>query len=229
MYSKVPLQQCLDEMGKQPIGTRWLDTNKGDPVKPVYRPRLMVREIKAAKRPEDQLPQNLLFSSTPPLELEAVRLLCSLWSTKRFSKGNQKLKLGLWDISRAHFYGRPTRRIFIQLPPEEQTGGELMRGLLEKSMYGTQDAPAIWQAHYTALLESFGFVRGKLNASVLFGEKDGARVLVHGDDFLALADKQGLEDIDSMLRSAYERKRLGTLGDEEGDDKEALFLNRLLQ
>ena len=101
-----------------------------------------------------------------------------------------------------------------------------MRGLLEKSMYGTQDAPAIWQAHYTALLESFGLLRGKLNESVFFGEKDGARVLVHGDDFLALADKQ---DIDSMLRSAYERKRLGTLGDEEGDDKEALFLNRLLR
>ena len=227
VYSKVPLQQCLDETGKQPIGTRWLDTNKGDPVKPVYRSRLVVREIKAAKRPEDQLPQNLLFSSTPPLE--AMRLLCSLWSTKRVSKSNQRLKLGLWDISRAHFYGRPTRRIFIQLPPEEQTGGELMCGLLEKSMYGTQDAPAIWQAHYTALLESFGFVRGKSNASVFFREKDGARVLVHGDDFLALADKQGLEDIDSMLRSAYELKRLGTLGDEEGDDQEAHFLNRLLR
>ena len=73
VYSKVPLQQCLDETGKQPIGTRWLDTHKGDPVKPVYRSRLVVREIKAAKRPEDQLPQNLLFSSTPPLE--AMRLL----------------------------------------------------------------------------------------------------------------------------------------------------------
>ena len=52
---------------------------------------------------------------------------------------------------------------------------------------------------------------------------------MHGDDFLALADKQGLEDIDSMLRSAYELKRLGTLGDEEGDDPEAHFLNRLLR
>ena len=28
VYNKVPLQQCLHETGKQPIGTRWLDTNK---------------------------------------------------------------------------------------------------------------------------------------------------------------------------------------------------------
>ena len=103
-----------------------------------------------------------------------------------------------------------TCRMYIQLPPEEQTGSEQVCGLLEKSMYGTQDAPAIWQAHYTALLESYGFMRGKSNASVFYTEKDGARVLVHGDDFLALADNQGLESIDSMLRSAYELKRLGT-------------------
>jgi hypothetical protein len=76
----VPIEQCFEETGKPPIKTRWLDTNKGDPSHPNFRSRLVVKDIKAAKRPEDQLPANLLFSSTPPLE--AMELLCSLWATK---------------------------------------------------------------------------------------------------------------------------------------------------
>ena len=74
VYLPVPIEQCFEETGKPPIKTRWLDTNKGDPSHPDFRSRLVVKDIKAAKRPEDQLPANLLFSSTPPLE--AMRLLC---------------------------------------------------------------------------------------------------------------------------------------------------------
>ena len=96
-------------------------------------------------------------------------------------------------------------------------------------MYGTQDAPAIWQAHYTGILESAGFKRGRSNASVFYREADGVRVVVHGDDFLALGDRTGLDELDALLRKSYELKRLGTLGDEEGDDKEVHFLNRLIR
>ena len=114
VYEKRPISECYEVTGKKPIGTRWLDTDKGDPRKPNFRSRLVVREIKAAKAPEDQLPQSLLFSSTPPLE--AMRLLCSLWSSQQVSRNGQRLKLGLWDISRAHFYGTPKRTIYIELP-----------------------------------------------------------------------------------------------------------------
>ena len=136
MYMKI----CIDfnnpeETGKPRIKTRWLDTNKGDPSHPNYRSRLVVKDIKATKRPEDQLPANLLFSSMPPLE--AMRLLCSLWATKQRSIHGERLKLGLWGTSRAHFYGTPKRRIFIELPSEEpRAKGGKMYGLLQKSMYG---------------------------------------------------------------------------------------------
>eukprot|EP00434_Breviolum_minutum_P042976 symbB.v1.2.038276.t1/scaffold5896.1/size48089/1 len=227
VYEKRPISECYEVTGKKPIGTRWLDTDKGDPRKPNFRSRLVVREIKAAKAPEDQLPQSLLFSSTPPLE--AMRLLCSLWSSQQVSRNGQRLKLGLWDISRAHFYGTPKRTIYIELPDEDKTPGKEECGLLTKSMYGTQDAPAIWQAHYTGILESAGFKRGRSNASVFYREADGVRVVVHGDDFLALGDRTGLDELDALLRRSYELKRLGTLGDEEGDDKEVHFLNRLIR
>ena len=79
VYKVVPIEECFTETGRKPIGVRWIDTNKGDPDNPNFRSRLVVREIKAAKKPEEQLPANLLFSSTLPLE--AMRLLCSLYAT----------------------------------------------------------------------------------------------------------------------------------------------------
>ena len=47
--------------GKQPIGVRWIDINKGDEVNPEYRSRLVAQEIKRDHSLE-------LFAATPPLE-----------------------------------------------------------------------------------------------------------------------------------------------------------------
>ena len=41
VYTKVPIQECFDKTGAQPVGTRWVDTNKGDKVHPEYRSRLV--------------------------------------------------------------------------------------------------------------------------------------------------------------------------------------------
>ena len=61
VYVKVPIEECWTNTGKQPIGTRWVDVNKGDDANPEYRSRLVAQEIKVDKR-ED------LFAATPPLE-----------------------------------------------------------------------------------------------------------------------------------------------------------------
>ena len=39
VYENVPLSECCDQTGKGPIGTRWVDVNKGDTVHPEYRSR----------------------------------------------------------------------------------------------------------------------------------------------------------------------------------------------
>ena len=61
VYDKVSIEECWKNTGKAPIGTRWVDVNKGDTVHPEYRSRLVAQEIKTDKR-ED------LFAATPPLE-----------------------------------------------------------------------------------------------------------------------------------------------------------------
>jgi len=73
VYRKVPISEAIRVTGKKPIGTRWVDVNKGDEVNPEYRSRLVAKEIKVSKR-ED------LFAATPPLE--AKKALFSLAVTK---------------------------------------------------------------------------------------------------------------------------------------------------
>ncbi len=37
VYVKVPISRCWQIVGKAPIGTRWVDINKGDKKNPKYR------------------------------------------------------------------------------------------------------------------------------------------------------------------------------------------------
>ena len=94
-------------------------------------------EIKRAKEAHEQMSASELFSSTPPLE--AVKLLCSLMVTLVRSPRGLPLKLGFWDVSRAHLYGLAQRDLFIRLPAED--GGGCAR--LLRSMCGTQDAASV--------------------------------------------------------------------------------------
>lgn len=117
--------QCLD---KTSINNQ-MEVNKRDPVAKAYPSRLAANQIKVAKRREaNSFRLQTVLSSKPPIL--ATPLLRSLCSTKTMPKRDQRLKLGLWYISRA-FYIRRNR-----LPPQEQTVKEPMSGLLEKPMYG---------------------------------------------------------------------------------------------
>ena len=49
---------CIEETGKPPIGTRWVDTNKGDDRCPKVRSRIVAQEL---KRHSDFA----LFAATP--------------------------------------------------------------------------------------------------------------------------------------------------------------------
>ena len=46
VYTKRPIAECVEATGKKPIGSKWIDTNKGDKLSPTYRSRLVAKEIK---------------------------------------------------------------------------------------------------------------------------------------------------------------------------------------
>ncbi|CAK0841220.1 unnamed protein product, partial [Prorocentrum cordatum] len=237
----VPRSQAFAETGRPPIPLKWVDTNKGDAERPNYRSRLVVKEIKAKKRPDEQLEVSEVFSAMPPLE--AMRSLVSLmvtWtreaplhiqeSLRKKGRKPGNFKIGFFDISRAHFYGKAQRRIFVELEEESRKEyGEDKCGLLLKSWYGTQDASKIWQGDYTELLEEHGYKAGVSCPAVFYKEVDETRLLGHGDDFAVLAQQQDIDSFEATLGKKYEFKKTANLGFDEGDDKQAVFLNRIIE
>ena len=80
-------------------------------------------------------------------------------------------------------------------------------------MYGTQDASHIWQLDYVNPIcgELGGFRRGKHSAALFHNPNKDVRVAVHGDDFVCLSDDDGVKHIDSVVKSKYTAKDMGTL------------------
>ena len=223
VYEEVDEDMCWSETGRAPISLRWVDTNKGTEELPRIRSRLVVRELKVKTQ---HMEAAELFSAMPPLE--ALKLLVSLLVSKKRTARGGVLKLGLYDISRAHFYGVAKRRVFVCLPEEEAKPGKC--ALLKCTMYGTRDASATWQDDYLEHLEANEYIRGACSPAVFRGTgADEACGLVHGDDFAALSDEEGLVRMEAVLGKRYEFKRVGKLGPDAADDKEVGFLNRLLR
>ena len=65
-----------------------------------------------------------------------------------------KLVLAVYDISRAHFYGKSERDVYVQPPPELARPGMLAK--LKKTMYGTEDAAEIWQETWGQHFQNHG-------------------------------------------------------------------------
>ena len=131
VYQQVPIKECWDSTGKDPIGTRWVDINKGDLEHPEYRSRLVAQELNQSKRDD-------MFAATPPLE--ALRLVLSILASTR---KQQHWKLDSIDIKRAYFHAKEQRDMYVRLPAGYHQDG--MCGKLIKAMYGTRDAASIWE------------------------------------------------------------------------------------
>ena len=128
----------LDQTGKEPIGTRWVDINKGDEQNPEYRSRLVAQGIHNSKRDD-------LFAATPPLEaLEIV--LSILTSTKQ----NNKWKLDSIDVRRAYFHAPARRQIYVNVPPVDKSNcmcGKLIKGNVWNSRCSKQLGTRMHRVH----------------------------------------------------------------------------------
>ena len=185
------------EKGMVPIPLLWIDTNKGDNLNPMVRSRLVVRERNKGKNAiQSPLEPEQLFSAMPPLE--ALKLQLSLKCSVKVSKRKKTLLFAHFDISRAHFMPKAEREIYVELPDEDPKKAEGFIGILERTMYGTQDASNLWQKDCTNLLGTEGHQPGKANPSIFYSPKWDAWTLVHGDDFFALGDKHAIDNMHEL-------------------------------
>ena len=61
--------------------------------------------------------------------------------------------------------------------------------------------------------------RDKRSAALFHNPNQDVKMAVHGDDIACLSDDDGLKHIDSLLKSKYTAKDMGTLGFEDSDVK----------
>eukprot|EP00971_Amphidinium_carterae_P141680 2806772-Amphidinium_carterae.3 len=159
-------------------------------------------------------------------------MLCSFCMSLGVSPQGKPLKLALWDVSRAHLYGDTQRDLYVELPIEDSHHSddvEPMRGLLLRSMYGTQDASQIWQKNYTKLLGGEQWKQGQSNGALFYDTVTQSRAVAHGDGFLLLGDDDDVKRMDETLRSRYDCKSGGVLGPDPEDDTEVTYLNMVIR
>ena len=165
-----------------------------------------------------------MFAATPPLE--AKKILFSLAASTDNQNSTDPMKLLFIDVRRAFFYAKAKRDICVRLPPEDDEPG--MCGKLCKAMYGTRDAPALWENDYSQRLISEGFLQGASTPCVFIHSHYNLRLVVHGDDFTFFGDSAGLRFARKIMSKHYDVKIRGVLGPEDGDEKHIRILNRCL-
>ena len=183
VWKRALITDCWAETGKAPIGSKWVDVNKGDANKPQIRRRFVVKEIATYKSDD-------FFAATPPLE--ALRLLLSMAA----SSGHD-IKVEVLDARKAHLHAFAKRTVFVQLPPELSAPGYCAR--LVRCLYGTRDAPKCWEAFLAEQLVALGFARGRASSCCYFNAALGVRCIVHGDDFVLTGRAAALDEVNARM------------------------------
>ena len=116
------------ETGGRRIGTKWIDVNKGDSDNPRIRCWLVGKQFRIG-------PDDAAYASTPPLE--ALRVVLSRAATVEVGVSEREIMVN--DVSRAYFYAKMTRPLYIEIPAEDPTASPGMLGRLQLCMYGVRD------------------------------------------------------------------------------------------
>ena len=171
-------------------------TNKGTVSAPQVKARLVAQEFAT---PEGR---GELFAGTPGLAV--LRTLISNLMTGNKDCGRVAMVL---DVKHALLYGIAKRNIFVRLPVDacDSSSGRTYARLL-KSLYGTRDAPQIWQEHLTSTLREMGFRASRLHVGVFVHDERGIELAVHVDDIFASGESEELLWMRRELLKRYELK-----------------------
>ena len=193
VWVKVPRAEAFTVTGRPPVGTRWVDTNKGDEKMPKVRSRIVAQEL---RRESDFN----LFVATPPIEF--VKYIVSRVASGQDKK--EKSCLMVQDIGKAFFHAPATRAIYVELPSEALDPEDKdVCGKLEKSLYGTRDAALNWSLQYTRVLLNMGFQKGSSSPCTFFHPGESICLTVHGDDFISEGTLGSLQWMDLELSTLH--------------------------
>ena len=178
-----------DDEGKT-ISIKWVITNKGNEEHPIAKARLVAREFNTGgKRGE-------LFAGKPGLM--AMRITIYRVMTKCDDGARRSIRVA--DVKTAFLYGDARRSLYVELPPGDAlaaSGRYVCK--LERAMYGTRDAPMIWQDHLRRTLLDMKFKESVSHPGVFQHETQDIFICVHVDDLLRTGLRADLEWLKKQL------------------------------
>ena len=221
LFEESTLEECYEKTGKAPVSTKWVDVNKNTEQLPDVRCRLVARDFK----PRGEKDREDLFAAMPPLECKKILFKKAIMNDEvcRRKKRHERLKLMFVDVKKAHLNGVVPEDEFVYIDLD----GKCLR--LKRWLYGMRPAAAAWEADYAEKLRSVGFQRGRAAPTIFYCEELQVRGVVHGDDFTFLGYLEDLKVVEEHMRSWYDLKVRGILGDEKGDLDEIVILNRTIR
>ena len=104
------------------------------------------------------------------------------------------------DVSRACFYAKCTRCLYVELLPEDPETHLDYLGRLRLCLYGTRDAALNWQQTLSEHLTDNGFTRGIGHPSVSHHGGKNIWTLVHGDDYCSAGPASSLDWLEGILK-----------------------------
>lgn len=137
------------------------------------------------------------------------------------------MKFDFIDVRRAYYHADARIEIYVQPPDGDKEKG--MCGKLNRALQGTRDAAQCWEAEHLTVLTSIGFQRGTSFPCAFYHEDKSIRLVVHGDDFTALAYTNQLDWLRGQLSAKWTIKHRGRIGPAPNDDKAITILNRILE
>ena len=135
----------------------------------------------------------------------------------------------LADVETAFLYGDARRSLYVELPPEDPlaASGRYV-GNLERAMYGTRDAPMIWQDHLRETRLDMKFKESVTHPGVFQHETRDMFLCVHVDDLLCTGLREDLIWLERQLLKEYELETK-LMGEDVDMEKKAVYLRRTLE
>ena len=215
VYKHVSRQEAEKDLEGKFVKVKWVRINKGTAEKPKVRCRLVAQELGYGTKVDE------LFAGTP--SMTAVKLVLAKMANSR----HNDQELMVLDVKSAFLYGKMRRSVYIELPKQDKYSMYPdMVGHLEKAMYGTRDAPLIWQEKVRKVREDLGFEASLHQPAVYHHRARGIDVVVHVDDFPCAGKDLDLKWLHDELKKTYEltATRVGP-----NHEKEVKYLNRTIR
>ena len=119
--------------------------NKGSDVKHILRCRLVAQDFGYGVKDDE------LYAGTPSLATmkQLLSTAASTWT--------EDSVIMVFDAKCAFLYGKARRKIYIELPTQDERSGGQWVGILFKAMYGASDDSVRWRATVDEAMKDFWF------------------------------------------------------------------------